>query len=150
MLAEVPTANVSYKKQVFEEMRPFLSESYCSDSEFHWRLHQAGYTILFNPMILVFHQSIDRFLPFLNHEYVHGRDFARVRSRYQGFSKFKKTIYTCLFFLIPVKLIALITWRNLSNRSCFKQFIKSFPLMCLGVISWSIGEGMGYLKQKRV
>jgi GT2 family glycosyltransferase len=78
-LNDVAGASMSYKRRVFEEVGPFIEGTYCSDTDFHWRLGRVGHRIRFVPSILVYHHRIDSLPRLVNHEYHHGRSFARVR-----------------------------------------------------------------------
>lgn len=149
VMDEVPTANVSYKKEIFECMEPFIEGTYCSDTVFHWRAVQAGYTVHFDPSIRVFHQGIDRLGSLLRHEFDHGKSFAGVRVRYQRFSIGRRLLYAGLFKLIALKLMVCITFRNLKNRVYLKQLTVVYPLVWLSVFAWSLGEAAGYLPGRR-
>jgi GT2 family glycosyltransferase len=142
---DVAGANMSYKREIFDELGPFINGTYCSDTEYHWRLGQMGHRLRFVPSILVSHHSIDDFSRFIRHEYEHGRDFARVRVRGQNFSILRRSLYVILFFLIPVKLLMEIGLRNFKNRIYLSAFLKASPLLILGLASWSLGECVGYL-----
>ena len=144
-LDDVAGANMSYKREIFDELGPFIEGTYCSDTEFHWRLGQMGHRLRFVPSILISHRSIDDFPRFIRHEYHHGRDFARVRVRRQNFSILRRALYTILFFLILVKLLLRIGLGNFKNRIYLAAFLKASPLLILGLASWSLGECIGYL-----
>lgn len=145
-LNDVAGANMSYKSRVFTVFSPFIEGTYCSDTEFHWRLKKKGHRIKFQPSILVHHYSIENFSKFIAHEYFHGRNFAQVRLLAMNFSKFKRLFYAMCFPLICVKLFMEIIFRNLKNRTYLKLFFKVSPLVFLGVISWVLGECTSYIK----
>lgn len=145
-LADVACANMSYKRKAFEKCGDFIEGTYCSDTDFHWRLRQIGYRLRFVPSILVSHHNIDNFGRFLRHERDHGRSFAQVRVRSQNFSKLRRFIYVVLSFLIPLKLFLSTGLRNFKNRIYLLPFLKASPLLVLGLISWSLGECLGYVR----
>jgi glycosyltransferase involved in cell wall biosynthesis len=145
-IADIAGANISYKRKAFEEYGLFVEGTYSSDTEFHWRLRRNGHFLKFVPSILVFHYNIDQFGKFLRHEFEHGRSFARVRMNSQYFSKFRRWIYTTFSFLIPPWLFLKIGLNNLRNRTYLLHFLKAWPLLMLGLISWSLGEYTGYLR----
>jgi glycosyltransferase involved in cell wall biosynthesis len=142
---DIAGANMSYKRKVFQEYGLFLEKTYCSDTEFHWRLEQKSHRLRFEPSILIFHQNIDKFGKFLKHEFVHGRFFARVRMKAQNFSNLRRLVYTVFSFLIPLRLFIKIVLNNSKNRIYLYHFLKSLPLLTLGLISWSLGECVGYI-----
>jgi GT2 family glycosyltransferase len=148
-LADVAGANMSYKRKIFEELGPFIEGSYCSDTDFHWRLSQIGHRIRFVPSILVFHHYIDGFPGFIRHEYHHGQSFARVRVEGKQFSRLKRFIYVMLAFLIPAKRFLEIVRRSFGNRTYVPEFVKVSPLVLLGLVSWAVGEWVGYIRGGR-
>lgn len=151
---DVAGANMSYKRTVFEELGDFVEGTYCSDTDFHWRLGRIGHCIRFVPSILVHHHSIQSFPRLIRHEYHHGQDFAMVRVLGKEFSRLRTLIYVASCFLIPAKLFLQIVLRNLRNSVYASAFLQSIPLLILSLISWSAGECVGYVQsikgQKRV
>jgi GT2 family glycosyltransferase len=145
-MADIAGANMSYKKKAFEEYGLFIVGTYSSDTEFHWRLSRNKNCLQFVPSILVFHHNIDRLGRFLRHEFEHGRSFARVRMNSQDFSEWRRLFYGTFSFLIPGWLLLKIGLRNLKNRIYLFHFLKTSPLLMLGLISWSLGEYAGYVK----
>jgi len=144
ILADIAGANMSYKKRAFEEYGLFIEGTYSSDTEFHWRLGKAGRVLKFVPSILVFHHNIDRLGRFLRHEFEHGRSFAGVRMKSQGFSGWRRLSYGAFSFLIPGWLLLKIGLRNFDNRIYFHHLLRTWPLLVLGLIAWSLGECVGY------
>ncbi len=145
-LKDIAGANMSYKRRVFDEFGPYIEGTYCSDTEFHWRLGLANYRLRFVPTILISHYCIESFTKLLYHEYDHGQSFARVRMRSQNFSNLQRFIYIVFSFLIPLRLFLKIGYRNIKNRIYLLHFLKSLPLLTLCLISWSLGECVGYIR----
>jgi O-antigen biosynthesis protein len=145
VMTDVAAANMSYKRKIFDELGRLLEGTYCSDTEFHWRMMAKGYRINFDPRITVYHHSIPTFGSFVRHEIHHGQSFARVRARARNFTFARRACYFLLSPLIAAKLAATVVARNLSNKIYFRQFLASLPLLLCGVASWSLGEGLGYL-----
>jgi len=145
---DVAGANMSYKRTVFERLGGFIERTYCSDTDFHWRMGRIGHRIRFVPSILVHHHSIQSFPRLIRHEYHHGQNFARVRVRGKKFSRLRRLIYVSSCFFILAKLFLQIVLRNLRNRVYASAFLRSMPLVILTVISWSAGESAGYVGSK--
>jgi glycosyltransferase involved in cell wall biosynthesis len=143
-LDDIAGANMSYKRKALDMYGPFLEGTYCSDSDFHWRLGRDGHRLRFVPQIVVSHHSIDNLREFLQHEFVHGRSFARVRIQARGFSTPRRLAYAVLAPLIPVKIMLQILSNNFRNRVYLIHFLRALPLVFLGIISWSVGEVIGY------
>lgn len=143
-LNDIAGASMSYKRCAFEEFGGLIEGTYCSDTEFHWRLEREGYRLRFEPLIEIAHHNIDNFGRFLRHEYQHGRSFAQVRTRSQGFSLTRRCAYVLLSPLIPIRLFISISARALANAMYRNAFLKVAPMLVLGIISWSLGECRGY------
>lgn len=148
-LKDIAGANMSYKKEIFKKYGIFIEGTYCSDTEYHWRLDRNGYCLRFEPSILIFHRNIDTFIKFLRHEYKHGQSFARVRVKSKGFSKLRRLLYTISFPFITGKLFLKIGFINFRNKVYLLPFLKVLPLFTLGLFSWSFGECVGYAKGQR-
>jgi glycosyltransferase involved in cell wall biosynthesis len=148
-MTDIACANMSYKKGLFEKFGRFIEGTYCSDTEFHWRLGREGYSLRFEPLIEIAHHNIDNFGKFLRHEYQHGRFFAQVRTRSQGFSMGRRYAYVLLSPFIPIKLIWGISARVLANSIYLAAFLKSIPLLVLGIFAWSLGECRGYAETRK-
>jgi GT2 family glycosyltransferase len=144
-MKDIPGGNMSYKRGAFEKYGVLLQGTYCSDTDFHWRLAKYGHRLRFLPSMIVSHHNIDQLKRFLRHEFEHGRCFARVRREYQNFSKFRRWFYATFSFLMPSWLFFKIGLNNLRNRTYLPHFLKAWPLLILGLISWSLGECVGYL-----
>lgn len=146
VITDIAGANMSYKKKVFDRFGKFMEGTYCSDTEFHWRLAQHGVHLEFEPSILIAHDSLESLRGFLGHEVYHGRSFARVRTKAQRFSAIKRWLYALAFPLIAIKKLLEICWRVLGRRVYLKSFLASLPLVALGVAAWCAGEAIGYLE----
>jgi len=145
---DVAAANMSYKRYIFDKYGTFIEGTYCSDTEFHWRMVEDGIQIRFDPSLLVTHHSIDTLGRFLRHENFHGMCFARVRIRALKFSMLKRFIYLVLSPFLPVRLFCKICFLNIKNKSYWRWFLKSVPFLILGLASWTSGEAVGYLRSK--
>ncbi len=143
---DIAAAGMSYRKDLFAEHGDFLEGTYCSDSEFHWRLAQAGIRLRWEPAILVKHHSIADVRVFLKHEFQHGRFFARVRVRSRYISRPVALLRVCAGPLTAAKLFAAILRRNLRNPVYLGQFVVASPWTALGVAAWTAGECAGYLR----
>ena len=148
-MADIAGANMSYKRKVFSDLGKFIERTYSSDTDFHWKLEKFGHHPQFVTSIQVFHHNIDTFLKFILHEFDHGKSFAQVRVSGKKFSKLRRLLYATFFFLIPLKLLLEIGFRNFKNRIYGIHFLKSLPLLIPGLISWSFGECVGYIGGRR-
>jgi GT2 family glycosyltransferase len=148
-LVDVAGANMSYKRSLFAELGPLIDGTYCSDTEFHWRLSRTGRSIRFVPDILISHRNIADLWRFVRHEYEHGRSFARVRVASHGFSPLRRAIYAVLFPLLAGRRFLAIAWSNGRNRVYLSPFLETLPLVAAGLLAWAWGEGVGYVTARR-
>jgi len=148
-MTDIAAANMSYKKRVFQEYGRFIEGTYCSDTEFHWRLEKDGILLKFEPSIIVSHCSIEDLASFLKHEVKHGQSFARVRIKAEGFSRPRRIAYSFLIPLVAARIFLGRVVANLVNRCYLRHFLKSLPLVLLGVACWSAGEFLGYTSEEK-
>lgn len=143
---DVAGASMTYKKEVFERYGKFIEGTYCSDTEFHWRLKKDGHRIFFTPGIQVTHHSVESLLRYLSHEFAHGRFFARVRCQFGGLSGVRRFVYgmfsPCFFLVVLARTLG----RVLACAEYRKHLISAWPGLMLGVGCWCAGEAMGYLE----
>ena len=149
-MTDIAGANMSYKREVFAEFGRFIEATYCSDTDFHWRLGQSGHRLLFVPSIVVYHRYLEDWKRYLNHEYEHGQSFARVRVKSRRFSKYKRLAYVLCSPMIALKILLKIGLIHFRNRIYMKYFLKALPMSATGIIFWSMGECIGYAKGQRV
>jgi len=144
LMGDVAGTSMSYKREVFERYGRFIQGTYCSDTEFHWRLARNGQAVLFDPSILVEHAGIESLPRYLAHEFAHGRFFARVRGRFKGFSRPRKVLYGLCSPLVFLMVLAR-TVRNVLPCRDYRLFLwKAFPALTLGIACWCAGEAVGY------
>ncbi len=143
-LDDIAGANMSYKKKAFDTYGSFIEGTYCSDSDFHWRLGRDGHRLWFVPQIVVSHHSIVRLREYVPHEFEHGSCFARVRMEAERFSRSRRLAYVVLSPLIPLWILAKVARNNLRNSIYLSNFVRALPLVVLGVVAWSAGELVGY------
>jgi GT2 family glycosyltransferase len=143
-MKDIAGATMSYKKKFLEAYGPFLESTYCSDTEFHWRLNRDGLRPFFYPSIVVSHMSLTSLKGFLRHEYEHGRFFASVRVPHEPLSKPRIILLLALWPFIPLKIFFEITACVLKKREYLSYFIRSLPFLSAGVLSWCLGEAEGY------
>jgi GT2 family glycosyltransferase len=148
-MKDIAGANISYKKEVFYKLGMFIEGTYCSDTNFHWRLEKGGHRLLFEPSMLVYHRYLENWKRYLIHEYDHGLSFARVRVESKNFTRTKRFIFGFCFPLIALKVFLKMAIVNLKHRNHLIFFMKALPLSAAGVFFWSVGECVGYLKGQR-
>ena len=148
LMVEIPTCCLSVKRWAFDKYGPFLDKGYCSDTAFNWRLGNDGHKPLLIPSVKISHINISRIRKFLSKELMHGQYFAKVRVSELKFSKFQRISFIIISPVLPFLLFFRIARRVLGNRIYIKKFIRSSPLVFLGLIAWSYGEFNGYVSKQ--
>jgi len=143
-LDDIAGANISYKRELFDRYGPFIEGTYCSDTEYHWRLGRDGIRLRFEPRSVVAHRNIERLGQFLVHEFDHGRSFGRVHQSVKGFSFWTRAAKAAGVPLGILRKLATITTNIMRNRTYLPQFVAALPLLILGVVFWCVGQGAGY------
>ncbi len=135
----LPGNNVSYKRTVLPPLNP--GDGFY-EVFFHDRVMESGGRLIANSNLAVTnvnHWSIRHLTSIPFH---HGRAFAGMRSA--QFPLWRRGAYSLLSLALPIlKLyrLAVVVYNRRKYRS---QFIFSMPLIAIFLVSWSIGEMVGY------
>jgi GT2 family glycosyltransferase len=146
-MSDMAAANVSYDREVLEGAGPFLERTYGSDTDLHWRLRERGLTIRFVPTIRIDHRCIEDLGRFLRHEFGHGRDFGRVRARWQ--TPLRRLLGAALFPLVFVRVCAKRLAQHRANPAHLRPLLAASPLVAAGLFFWCLGECAGALDGPR-
>lgn len=146
---EIPTCCLSMKRAAFDAYGPFLEGTYCSDTAFHWKLQRAGFRPLFVPAIQVAHQYRGGVGSFLRHSVFHGKSFGRVRTSEHGLSRGARALFALRTLYLPLLQFALTARRVFGGGLYVREFLRTSPLVFLGIAAWSWGELTGYLSPSR-
>lgn len=147
-MVEIPTCCLSLKRWAFDAFGPFLEGTYCSDSAFCWKLSAQNLAPLFVPEISVAHINISRFRRFITKTFLHGRSFARVRASEARFSRRTRTAYAAATPCLPPVLLGRVAARVFRRKHFRRQFLRTLPLVALGLTAWSAGEFVGYARSR--
>ena len=135
----LPGNNVSYKRTALPSLN---SGDGFYEVFFHDQWLSSGGRLIANPNMTVAninHWSVRHITSIPFH---HGRAFAGMRSA--RFSPWRRSVYSILSLALPVikvfRLIAVVY-----NRQTYQtQFLLSLPLILIFLVSWSLGELVGY------
>jgi hypothetical protein len=64
----------------------------------------------------------------------------------QKFSRPRRWLYAACFALIPIKLFAVTAARNFRYRAYLPHFLKTIPLLMIGLYAWVFGELVAYIR----
>lgn len=138
----VPGINISMKRWVFAKGREFVEGEFWKG---HWchRLQAEGIALYLDPTIVVFYGRSFTFGSFLTRWFQHGRCFAGMRRAQLS------RVERCLYVVGSPALPVVFCWRFLRDvlpkRRWVRQLVLSFPLIMLAMVSWALGECVGYL-----
>jgi glycosyltransferase involved in cell wall biosynthesis len=143
-MASMAGCGLSIKRRAFEQYGPFMEDTYCSDTAFHWRLARDGHRTLFDPSIRVAHTVRYRVGGFLSHIAAHRRAFASVvvhERRLSGPKRFAAALATPV---LPVVLLPAFAWRVARSERLLRPFLIALPIVVLGVLARTWGELLGF------
>ena len=138
----LPGNNVSYKKWVLERFHKVI-EAGVWDFTLHEHIKNAGITLYSMPSITVYHKMSASLVWFISQKYHLARSFAGMR--FTNSSGFQRALYGAGSVLLPVILarrIVTCVWKKGKHR---RELFLSLPFLVLLLVSWGIGELIGYL-----
>lgn len=143
-LADMATANVCICREVWQQAGPFRPDIFCGDTLFAWRARRSGFRIDFVPQAVVRHHhgmAIDRFV---RERATRGREFARVRSEWHGWSQTRSLFYLLATPAILVVVSARAVAHGVAAGFGWRSFTTA-PLQFLGHAAWLVGEARTHL-----
>lgn len=139
----VSDVNIGYKRRALEQTRSLWQERY-HETTVHWALRRAGETLYLAPAPVVDQMRGQLHLPALLAErFSWGRLFAYTRAREVSFPKRMALAFLAPF--LPPLLFARQARLQAVKRVTLTKFVRAAPVVLLLLISWSIGETLGYL-----
>ena len=136
----IPTANITYRREVLERYGCFDETMWLAeDILLHWKMHQAGERILFDPDIKVTHLNKSGWRQVLGYQVDLGRLSAVARRR-GGLPGGFLLKYPLLILLMPfVRLFRAFTWFAKHDRQVLLVFLFIWPMYLLATSFWSYG-----------
>jgi len=140
----LPGVNVSYKRDVVERIGAqdaalFRGE----DVDYNWRVLQAGYRVLFDPRIRVYHYHRPTLRGFLDQHYMYGRAYYLVRRKWPAMycvypHRFRRPkdglkLVNCVAAPLYQPFLSSRPIRSLPTR------LAALPLLFLSEVAWKAG-----------
>jgi len=148
-VSEIAGCVLSMKRRAFDMYGPFLEGTYCSDTALCWKLSGGKHKALFTPSIKVYHSADYNLRSFLSHVYYHRRDFARVMLKENKISGLQRIALAFFSPLLPPAMFFAIFFRVLRSGYFIIEFIRSSPLVFVGLIARALGELKGLLEKRQ-
>jgi GT2 family glycosyltransferase len=136
----MPTANITYQRAALEKYGGFDDSMWLAeDILLHWKMHNAGERILFDPAIKVTHLNKTGWRQVLGYQIDLGRLSAVARRR-GGLPGGFLLKYPPLILLMPlVRLWRAFTWFAKYDQRVFLVFLVIWPMYLLAAGFWSYG-----------
>lgn len=140
--AIVSDANVAYKRNALESIRPIWREIFHEASVTAALRSQGQQLILAPDAVLHQHRLGLTVGSALKERYVWGRSYAATRARLARPSQ--RAFWAVFAPALPVLMMARMTLMAFKKRRTMGAFLKAMPLTSALAVSWSFGEFVGY------
>jgi glycosyltransferase involved in cell wall biosynthesis len=150
LVVTVPTANICYRREVFERYGLFHDVRAGEDLLFNWRLLVSGERILFDPEVRVTHLNRTGWRHVIRYQAVLGRGSAAARRTMdppvevtraypaQGWFMPHLVRYPALaLFIPPVRLARALAWLARYDRRTFALLLFLSPMYLAGALLWA-------------
>lgn len=139
---ELPGNNISFKRWVLNKGQQFVENGFWKT---YWcrRLRKEGIELMLSPSIVVYYEKSYLLIPFLIRRFHHGRCFAGMRVA--EISTLERLLYAAGSLVLPFLFLVRTAKVVASKKRYLKEFVLSFPISLLAIMSWSFGEFCGYL-----
>jgi len=136
----VPTANIAYRREVFDRHGFFDEEMRLGEDIFlNWRIYTSGERILFDPEIEVTHLNRTGWREVLGYQVELGSYSARARHR-GGLPGRVLLRFPVLIALMPVmRTLRAFLWLAKHDRKLLMAFTVVWPFYLLAAVFWSYG-----------
>jgi GT2 family glycosyltransferase len=134
--------NVSYKRELLEKIDESIKRNYW-EFFLHEEMRRIGAKFLSVPSIVVSHKKEFGFFYFILQRYHYSRSFAGMRRERVPWPK--RGLYLFCSPLLVVLLIWRIAQQVIRKRRYYKEFALSLPVLGIFMISYAVGEFVGYL-----
>lgn len=147
LLTEAPTVNFLVSRLQFDEVGAFRRGTVHADTDFSWRLRQAGREIRFEPEALVFHHHLHTWWSLLVERYARGREFAPLWLTWNPCGR-SGLVWRAASSILPLRLAShmLRVWRNARASRQAGALCATLPVVVSALYAWLLGEGAGYLR----
>ena len=135
-------ANVTYKRADLERVRASWQDAF-REIVVNGALKAAGRTIVLDSRVVAYQNRRGLSLGAALHErFIWGRSYAATRRALLSVPR--RLAYALLSPALPAVLFLRMA-RTAAERGSFREFARAAPLTALLLVTWSIGEGIGYL-----
>jgi hypothetical protein len=135
-------ANTTYKREALDAVRPVWQDGF-REVVVNAALRDAGRTIALDPGMVVYQARTGLTLRAALHErFVWGRSYAATRRALLTMPR--RFAYALLAPVLPAVLLLRMA-KTSNQRGSLRSLLRALPLILLLLVTWSMGEGIGYL-----
>ena len=138
----VPGNNVVYRSETLRRYESVLAE-HRWENRLHDAMRVDGVVLMMRPDIVVGHKMHYTFKLYLTQRFLYSRSYAG--GRVAGESMPKRLIYAGATAILPPLLFYRTVSRIVSKKKHLGELVKSLPMLAVFVVSWALGETVGYL-----
>jgi GT2 family glycosyltransferase len=147
-IREAPGCALSMKRSAFDRFGPFPEGTYCSDTAFHWRMQEAGESVLFWPAIVVHHTYHKSWKHLFSHIVEHRRHFAAIEVREHKWGSGRRLMAILTLPFLPFLLLAAVAWRLRRAPRLYIPYLAAASPTFLGFCARTYGQFLGYISRK--
>ncbi len=142
LVQQVPGDNASYKQWVLEKYAHLIKEGFW-ETIVNDQLTKDGYTLLMTPSIRVDQGGSWGVWAFCKQRLTHGRIFGA--ERVAKASPARRLLFIGASPLVPFIFLMKISGEVFRKKRHRRAFLASLSVLALFILSWSLGESVGYL-----
>jgi hypothetical protein len=140
-VAWLPGNNVAYRRDVLQRYLSVTAQG-AWENRLHDAMRADGVTLVCRASLLVGHKKHFGLLEYMGQRYLYSRSYAG--ARVQDASAAKRVIIGLAALVLPPLLLVRILRSLLAKRVPLARIAATAPLIAMFVVSWGIGEVVGY------
>jgi hypothetical protein len=138
----LPGNNVVYPRALLGRYRAVLGGGRW-ENQLHDAMRRDGVTLMFRPRIAVGHKKHYTVGEYVSQRYLYARSYAG--ARVADAPRVKRLAYGAAAMALPPVLFYRTVSRVMAKRRHRAELVRSLPLLAVFVVSWALGEMVGYV-----
>lgn len=148
-LPQLPSANLSVTRSLWDRIGPFAEERWAGDTEFSWRIAAAGVPLRFEPDVRITHLDHGSFGAFVRERWARGRDYGLMRAEAERWGRLHCIVRILASPLVPLVML----WRSAGRAAAARRataWLLTAPVQFVAQASWALGEAAGHWRRARL
>jgi glycosyltransferase involved in cell wall biosynthesis len=138
----LPGNNVVYPRELLDRYRNVLGGGRW-ENHLHDAMRRDGVALMFRPRITVGHKKHYTVGEYVSQRYLYARSYAGARVANAPLAK--RLAYGAAAAALPPLLFYRTVTRIVAKRRHRAELVRSLPLLAVFVVSWALGEMVGYV-----